>query len=120
MIDFVSEVPDSNEPVTVFSNFSSNPTFVRSFSNASTVETPATTFQMTHANFVDGQAEAPQNFMSLAQLSREYSSYLLLNVSPLLGDISGSGSRPNLLIIPLLRIVYPIRVLLERVGYAML
>lgn len=82
MVDFVNEIPDASEPASAFSS-TVNPVFARSFS--ATLDTPNATYlpPIGHQTFNEQQvAEVPQqSFMSLGQLSREYATYLLLNVS---------------------------------------
>lgn len=83
MVDFVNEIPDASEPASTFPTTVSS-AFTRSFSNASTMDNYLP--PVGHTPFNDHQqqiaAEVPtQSFMSLGQLSSDYATYLLLNVS---------------------------------------
>jgi hypothetical protein len=68
MVDFFNEIRDSNEPASTFPT-PVNPSFSSAFNVLDASQIPA---------------QQPQTFMSLGQLSSEYATYLLLNVSPII------------------------------------
>lgn len=80
MVDFLNEVPDATESAATFSTFSStvNP-FGRSSFSTST-DNPINCFNSVgQTNFAESQA-----VISLAELTNEYTAYLILNVSRLI------------------------------------